>query len=292
MLQKKLPFRLNTTCNITLFVGGNGGGVNISTKILTFLSDFGMKSSYVSQMKAVALSITNDVHIVDITHEITPHNVREGAFVLKTAVPFFPTGTVHVAVVDPGVGTNRKGIVITTESQILIGPDNGLLIPAAQVLGHYIVYEIQNTRFMLKLVSNTFHGRDIFTPVAAHILNGVLFEEIGPVVNDYVKIDFEGFKITNNTAIGKIVYIDGFGNIITNIEGDRLQQVLEYGKKIMLFINGKQQEIPFVKTYGSVKPGEILATVGSHRYLEISVNQGNAALKLDVKPDDEVKIFF
>ena len=193
-------------------------------------------------MKAVALSIT-DAKIIDITHGITPHNIREGAFILKTNIPYFPMGTVHVAVVDPGVGSNRRGIVITTGSQILIGPDNGLLIPAAKKLGAFNVYEIQNTNLMLKTISNTFHGRDIFTPVAAHVLNGVMFQEIGPIINDYVDMDFGKTEITPKTATGKIIYIDTFGNIITNIDGYKLRQHLDYGKKIMLFIGKNQKEI-------------------------------------------------
>ena len=147
------------------------------TRSITFLSDFGMKNSYIAQMKAVASSIT-DARLIDITHNITPHNIKEGAFILKTTVPFFPAGTVHVAVVDPGVGTNRKGIVIVTRSQILVGPDNGLLVPAAQALGDFNVYEITNQKLMVLPVSNTFHGRDIFTPVAANIINGVPFEAV------------------------------------------------------------------------------------------------------------------
>lgn len=259
--------------------------------ILTYLSDFGTKNNYVAQMKAVALSMT-DTKIVDITHEITPQNIREGAFVLQTAAPFFPIGTVHIAVVDPGVGTTRKGLVITTTSQILIGPDNGLLIPTARLLGNYTVYEIQNPRLMNYNISNTFHGRDIFTPIAAHILNGILFEEIGPVITDYVNLDFGTPEITNKTATGKIIYIDSFGNIITNIDGSKLRKILDFDKKIMLFIGDKRKEIKFVKSYGFVKKGEILATIGSSNRLEISMNQENASSKLGVKPDDEIKILF
>ena len=156
-------------------------------KLMTLLSDFGNKSNYVSQMKGVALSIT-DTRIEDISHEITPHNIREGAFVLKTSVQYFPVGTVHVAVVDPGVGTARKGLVIATRTQILVGPDNGLLIPAASSMGDFTVYEIANPNIMLNSVSNTFHGRDIFTPVAAHILNGLPFEQIGPIAVSYTHL--------------------------------------------------------------------------------------------------------
>jgi len=260
-------------------------------KLLTFLSDFGTKNSYVSQMKGIALSMT-DTNIVDISHDITPHNIREGAFVLMTSIPYFPVGTVHVAVVDPGVGTLRKGIVITSRTQILVGPDNGLLIPAARNLGDFTVYEIENPKLMFSFVSNTFHGRDVFTPVAAHILNGLLFEQIGPVIKDFINLDFGNFEINNETAKGKVIYIDRFGNIITNINGFALKQVLSLDKKILLFIGKKKFEIPFVKSYNFVKPGNLLATISSSNYLEIALNQGDAAEKLVVKPDSEIKISF
>jgi S-adenosylmethionine hydrolase len=233
-----------------------------------------------------------DATIVDISHEITPHNVFEGAFVLMTAVPYFPVGTVHVAVVDPGVGTMQRGIVITTKTQILVGPDNGLLIPAARALGDFTVYEIVNQKLLPSFVSNTFHGRDIFTPVAAHILNGILFEQIGPVIKDFISLDFGNFEIDNKTAIGKVIYVDNFGNIITNINGFTLKQMLSFDKKVLLYVGKKKFEISFVKSYNFVKSGSLLATIGSSNYLEIALNQGNAAKKLGVKPGYTVKILF
>jgi len=258
-------------------------------KLLTFLSDFGTKNSYVSQMKAVALSIT-DANIVDISHEITPHNIREGAFVLMTSITYFPVGTVHVAVVDPGVGTSRRGIVITTRTQILVGPDNGLLIPAARKLGDFNVYEIVNPNLMQSFISNTFHARDVFAPVAAHILNGLLFEKIGPIIKDFIDLDFENFEINEKTITGEVIYIDSFGNVITNINGSSLNQILSFDKKIFLFIGKKEYEIKFVKSYDFVKQGELLATIGSSNFLEIAINQGDAAKKLNLKPDSKVKI--
>lgn len=258
-------------------------------KLMTMLSDFGSKSNYVPQMKGIALSMS-EVSIVDITHDITPHNIREGAYVLKTSIPYFPVGTVHIGVVDPGVGSNRRGIVVVTNTHILVGPDNGLLIPAANELGNFTVYEIKNPRLMLRNVSNTFHGRDIFTPVAAHILNGVYFEEIGPMIKDFINLDFGKSEITRKTATGKVIYVDNFGNIITNIEGNKLQNIMDYDKKIMLYVGKKQKKMSFVKTYGAVKQGEFLATIGSSNLLEFSINQGDAGKKLGVKPGEKIKI--
>jgi S-adenosyl-L-methionine hydrolase (adenosine-forming) len=257
--------------------------------IITFLSDFGSNSNYVAQMKGVALSLC-DAKIVDINHGIAPHNIMEGAYVLKTAVPYFPSGTVHVAVVDPGVGTFRKGIVIATQSQILVGPDNGLLIPTAKALGDFTVYEIANPDLMVKIISNTFHGRDIFASVAAHIINGVMFDKIGPIINDFVQLDFEKSLVKDNVVYGKIIYIDNFGNIVTNIDSAWIKQHVTYGKKIKVYINKKKVELVFVKSYDFVKKDQILATIGSSNYFEISINQGNACKKFNAKPNDEIKI--
>jgi S-adenosylmethionine hydrolase len=260
-------------------------------KIITFLTDFGMKSGYPAQMKGVVSSITN-ARYIDISHEITPHNIHEGAFVLYTSAPYFPIGTVHVAVVDPSVGTKRRGIVITTRSQILIGPDNGLLLPTAHFLGDFTVYEILNEKYMLSDVSNTFHGRDVFAPIAANIINGIPFDEIGNRINDYIDLDFGDAKITSQTATGKIIYIDSFGNIITNIEGYQLSSILDYNDKNMVMVGGRKWKLPFVKSYNFVKKGQYFITINSSNMIEIGINQGNAAKRLGVKYGDEIKIIF
>jgi hypothetical protein len=260
-------------------------------KIITFLTDFGSKSSYPAQMKGVISSITN-ARYIDITHDITPHNIYEGAFILRTSVPYFPIGTVNLAVVDPGVGTDRKGLVITTKTQILIGPDNGLLLPTANYLGDFIVYEISNKKYQLNSISNTFHGRDIFAPITAHIINGIPFEEIGRQIDDYVNLDFGYPKINNQKATGKIIYIDTFGNIITNIEGTQLKKIIDYDNKITVNIKNKKRQLPFIKSYNFVKKRQYLATIGSSNLIEISINQGNAAKHLGVKIGDEIIISF
>jgi hypothetical protein len=261
-------------------------------KIITFLSDFGTKNGYVAQMKGVA-SCISDARLVDITHDVQPHNIREGAFILRSVAPYFPKGTVHVAVVDPGVGTERRGLLITTKKQILIGPDNGLLMPAAHFLGDYIVYEISNEKYMQTPVSYTFHGRDIFTPVAAHVTNDVPFREIGTPTHDYVDLDFGFGEIKDGSIHGKVIYIDRFGNIITNITKTSITNIgLEYDKNIIVSIGEEEVEIPFVRSYGFVKKRRLLATVGSSGFLEISVNQGNAAKRLSAKEDEKVEIVF
>jgi len=261
-------------------------------KTITLMTDFGTKNNYVSQMKAVISKITKEVQIIDITHDIAPHDIKEGAFNLLTATPYFPRGTIHIAVVDPGVGTERRGILITTSSQILIGPDNGLLVPAARYLDDFTVYEIQNKKYMLEYISNTFHGRDIFAPTAAHIINGVEFEEIGPMITDYVDLNLGKPEINPKYATGNVIFIDTFGNIITNIDGVTIQEHLNFDTKIMVFLGKEEHEIPFVKSYNYVKKGEMLATIGSNNLLELCLNQGNAAKKLNIKPDESIKILY
>ncbi len=261
------------------------------TKIITFLSDFGLKGGYVAQMKGIVSDISN-AKLVDITHEISSHNVSEGAFVLRIVVPYFPLGSVHVAVVDPGVGTERKGIVVATKKHVLIGPDNGLLMPAAHFFGDFVVYEITNKKYMSSSLSNTFHGRDVFAPVAAHITNGVSFEEIGGKINDFVDLNFGCGERKDNIVVGKIIYIDEFGNVITNISADMVMGEICYDEKIRVQVGKNNVEMPFVRSYGFVKKGDILATIGSSNFFEISINQGSIAKKLSVEEGDIVELSF
>ncbi|MDG6229019.1 MAG: S-adenosyl-l-methionine hydroxide adenosyltransferase family protein [Candidatus Thermoplasmatota archaeon] len=259
--------------------------------VITFLSDFGMKSGYVSQMKGVANTIMPQVRCIDITHEIPCHDIHAGAFVLMNAAAYFPTGTVHVAVVDPGVGTKRRGIVVLTQTQIFVGPDNGLLIPAARSLGTFRVYEITNHHYQGKSVSHTFHGRDIFAPVAAHILRGISFDSIGSQIHDFVDFRFPlSVRNTDDTIDAQVLFVDDFGNIITNIEQDTMGDLFASGRDITIYIGKQKRSLKFVDTYGSLNPGVLLCTFGSSGLLEISINQGNAAESLHVTRDDDLKI--
>jgi len=260
-------------------------------KIITLLTDFGTIDGYVGQMKGV-ISQISDAKIIDVTHGVSGHNIREAAFILRNVVSFFPVGSIHIVVVDPGVGTDRKGIFITTKSQVLVGPDNGVLMPAARLLGDFTVYEIQNMKYVQDFVSHTFHGRDVFAPVAAHISNGVSFDKIGSRASNFVDLDFEVCSINKNSASGKVIYIDHFGNLITNIDGVRLLDLLKFDEKCMVFLGDHSLKIPFVRSYGFVNKKDCLATIGSSNFLEIGINQGNAAKKLKVKEDTAVKILF
>ncbi|MBN2599958.1 MAG: SAM-dependent chlorinase/fluorinase [Candidatus Thermoplasmatota archaeon] len=258
---------------------------------ITLLSDFGTKEGYVAQMKGVISSIT-DARVIDISHEVSAQNVREGAFVLWTTAPFFPVGTVHVAVVDPGVGTERKGLVITTKKQVLVGPDNGILLPTAHLLGEFVVYEITNPKYMIHPLSRTFHGRDIFAPVAAYIARGVPFGEIGTRTTHFVDLQFPLAEHRGDRIVGKVLYVDRFGNLITNIPQDILPADIE-GKQITV-VSGERrwEQVRFVPSYGYASPGDLLVTVGSNHFLELSINQGNAAQVLGMQADVECSLVF
>jgi hypothetical protein len=258
---------------------------------ITLLTDFGTKDGYVAQMKGVISSIT-DARVIDITHEVSPQNVREGAFILWTTAPFFPVGTVHVAVVDPGVGTQRKGLVIATKKQVLVGPDNGLLLPTAHLLGDFTVYEITNPKYMIHPLSRTFHGRDIFASVAAYIARGVPFQDIGTITTHFVDLQFTVGEHRGDRLVGKILYIDRFGNLITNIPEEILPK--ETGGRTLSLVAGERrwEHLPFALTYGSVEQGGVLFTVGSNHFLEISVNKGSAAQTLALKEDDTIDLLF
>jgi S-adenosylmethionine hydrolase len=258
---------------------------------ITLLTDFGTKDGYVAQMKGVISSIT-EARVIDISHEVSPQNVREGAFILWTTAPFFPVGTVHVAVVDPGVGTQRKGLVIATKKQVLVGPDNGLLLPTAHLLGDFTVYEITNPKYMIHPLSRTFHGRDIFAPVAAYIARGVAFQDIGTITTHYVDLQFTMGEHRGDCLVGKILYIDRFGNLITNIPEEILPKETA-GRTISLVAGDRRWEhLPFALAYGYVEPGNVLLTIGSNHFLEISVNKGSAAQTLGLKEDDTVELLF
>jgi S-adenosylmethionine hydrolase len=239
-------------------------------------------------MKAAILSLSPDTTIIDITHEIAQFNIRMGAYVLASAAPYFPEGTIHVAVVDPGVGTRRRPIVIQTQNGFFIGPDNGLLILAAEKQGTRSIHEITNPRLMLPRVSSTFHGRDVFAPAAAHLANGVAPAEFGPEVRDVVKPDFAQVTLREGVVAGGVLHVDNFGNIVTNISEKDLVRIRLAGV-VNVKLRAQELELKFCKAYGEAKPMEPLALIGSHGYLEIALNQGSAAEKFKAKPGDKIQ---
>jgi len=257
--------------------------------IITLLTDFGLRDPYVAEMKAVIISICQKARIVDISHEIEKFNVRMGAFILAQAAPHFPKGTIHVAVVDPGVGTARKPIIVETERAFYVGPDNGLLMLAARNDGVKCVYEIANPKYMLRHVSRTFHGRDIFSPAAAHLANGVDPSEFGPIVENPIMPSFLSPKIMGNEVVGEILHIDRFGNLITNIPESMLKALgISEGMNLQFKLGDREVRVKLCSSYNDVQKGSLLSIVGGTGFLEISINQGNASCLLNMKIGDRV----
>lgn len=258
--------------------------------MITLTTDFGM-SEYVGIMKGVILRINPNAEIIDITHNISPQNVREGAFVLYSALPYFPWG-VHVGIVDPGVGSERRGIIIECKRAVLVGPDNGLLIPAAKRLGLEKVYMIERGEFTLEEISDTFHGRDIFAPVSAYLSKGIEPEQIGTEVSGFVDLDF-GVPIENDREIkGRIIHIDRFGNVITNIPSEIMMKRFSFGDRMYAIIKGKECTLRLLRAYALGRKNELIATISSSKFLELSVVEGSAKDMLGVNIDDDVSLRF
>jgi S-adenosylmethionine hydrolase len=258
---------------------------------ISLLSDFGLKDSYVAEMKAVILSICPETRIIDISHEIEKFNVRMGAFVLASAAPYFPKGSIHVAVVDPGVGTKRRPILVETDHAIYVGPDNGLLMLSAKRQGINHVYRITNKQFMLLKASRTFHGRDIFAPTAAHLAKGQATSESGPEINDYIVPKFAKPSLGKNMLSGEILHIDNFGNVVTNVSMSELGKIgIKKGDMLHVKLEEDILKLKLCRAYGEVKPTQPLSIIGSHNFLEISINQDNAAKRFEVEIGEEVQI--
>ena len=258
--------------------------------IITLTTDFGLADPYVAEMKAVILKINPNARIVDISHQIEKFNIRMGAYVLAAAAPYFPKGTVHVAVIDPGVGTKRKPIMIEAKNSFFIGPDNGVLALAAKNQGIKHVYEIANPKFMLPRISATFHGRDIFAPAAAFLSKGIHPSEFGPEIRNIVVPKFAKTVRKGAAFMGEIIHVDGFGNIITNFTEKHLK-ALNVNVAVRIKIKNMELTLRLCKAYAEVEAQKPLAIIGSHDFLEISINMGNAAETFNVKVGDEVKLY-
>ncbi len=253
--------------------------------LISLTTDFG--SFYPAFMKAVILRIDPDARIVDVTHTIPQADIRAGAFAIYSIVPYFSPDSIHVGVVDPGVGTSRRSIVIDAQGILFVGPDNGLMIPAAKrIAGEDIrVYEIKNENFMLE-VSATFHGRDIFAPVSAYLSRGASADETGERIYDWVDLDFKQPVIQDSSVSGEVIFVDDFGNIISNIPYSMISQITDFGGEVIVY----NTKIPFCRTYGLVDEGNMVVLIGSHGFAEIAINQGNAAKKLGISSGDRMII--
>ena len=257
--------------------------------MITLTTDFGLKDPYAAEMKAVILGISPNAVIIDITHEVAKFNVRMGAYVLSSAAPYFPRGTIHVAVVDPGVGTQRRPILIQTKQGFFVGPDNGILVMATENQGIKRIYEITNPKFMLSKVSSTFHGRDVFAPAAAHLAGRVNPAEFGPEIHEITKPEFAKVTKRKNVLFGEVLHVDNFGNIITNVRETELARI-RVKERVNVELPDHKLKLKFCRAYADAKPQQPLALIGSQGYLEIAMNQGDAAAEFNTKVGDKVTV--
>jgi hypothetical protein len=255
------------------------------------MTDFGIKDGNVGVMKGVILGICASAKIVDLSHTISAQNIREASFVLDKSWSYFPAGTIHVIVVDPGVGTARRPLAALIDEHYFVCPDNGVLtlvLDRSERMNNPVqIVELNQKQYWLPAVSHVFHGRDIFSPCAAHLANGVTLEELGSIMTDPQRIDYPKPTATDRGWLGEVAHIDHFGNIATNVREEHLVDLNKNRMQIKL----NEIEIQgLVKTFGERLPGELIALFGSTGNLIISEVNGNAAKRLDTHVGDLVEV--
>jgi S-adenosyl-L-methionine hydrolase (adenosine-forming) len=260
---------------------------------LSFLTDYGLDDGFVAACHGVAATIAPSVRIIDITHLVPPGDVRRGAAVLAQTMPYLPRG-VHVAVVDPGVGTARRGVAVAVGESILVGPDNGLLSWAVLRAGGATgAHQLTNGELWLHPLSQTFHGRDIFMPVAAHLAAGTELAAVGSQLDvaDLVMLPAPTSRVHDGEAEGEVMSVDRFGNVqlsITASDADRLG--IGFGSSLVVRCGRRQLTVPYLETFAAVAPGEIVAFTDSAGLISIAVNAGDAAQQLGLPPGAHVRL--
>ncbi len=257
-----------------------------SNRLITLLTDFGLNDVYVGVMKGVIASIDQSLRVIDLTHQIPPQNIASAQFNLLNAYPYFPAGTVHVAVVDPGVGGDRRAVAIELEDGFLVGPDNGLFTGLLTAKSVIRAAELTNRNYWrVPDPSHTFHGRDIFAPIAAHLALGTAIAKLGTPIDPKTLMQnpIALYKTTANGYQGKIQHIDRFGNVITNLPGHLVAH-----KRWSVRV--KKRSIPGCQRYGEVEAGSAIALVGSHGWVEIAINGGDAHFQLRLNWEDEIDL--
>lgn len=261
--------------------------------LISLTTDFGLKDGNVGVMKGVILSICPQAQIIDISHNIAPQNVREAALILFRSAPYFPEGTIHVVVVDPGVGTERRPMAARLGRWYYVGPDNGILTllleRAEQEDWPRQFVHLERREYWLPQVSSVFHGRDIFAPVAAHLACGVPLPELGNPILDPVRLNLPQPQKTTAGWRGEIIHIDHFGNAASNIRIEHLGEALRQKEEIIVRLRGKEIR-GLVNTFGERSPGEVVALMGSTGNLIVSVVNGNAASHLGIQVGDGIEV--
>ena len=260
----------------------------MSRSIITLTTDFGAGSPYVAAMKGSILSIDPEAQVVDITHSIPPQDIRAGAIVLEQLAATFPERSIHVAVVDPGVGTEREIICMECDGRTYIAPDNGLLSRLARRSSGFRIVAVREQRFWLPEVSNTFHGRDIMAPVAAHLGRGVDPSELGPTCNTIVELEWDEAQKVPGKISGKVESVDSFGNLITNISREQLADVPR-DESVTVDCDGHQTQGIF-ETYGEQPSMTLIALIGSSDMLELAIVDDSAKIMLGTEVDANITI--
>lgn len=258
------------------------------SRIITLATDFGTRDSYVGTMKGVIYRIFPQAIVADLTHQILPQDLTEASLVLESCYRFFPEGTVHVVVVDPGVGSMRRAIAVDTADHLFVGPDNGVFSRIYSSQAGCVVREIVNPSLQLPHISDTFHGRDIFAPVGAHLARGLPSSELGPVVSDPVRRDPPQPVVWQDQITGEVIHIDSFGNIITNVTRELFDMVAG-GKRFRIIVNGKAID-RISRSYEDVERGRALAIFGSLDLLEVAIHSGRADRRIGAGKGDPVQI--
>jgi S-adenosylmethionine hydrolase len=260
----------------------------LADPIITLTTDFGTSDHLVGAMKGVILNINPAARIVDITHGVAPYDILDGALSIANSYRYFPSRTIHLVIVDPGVGTERRPILVSGEKQFFVAPDNGVLSTIYE-RESCTVRHITAEHYFLNPVSPTFHGRDIFAPTAAWLSKAFQTEAFGEVVTDFVRFTMPKAKASGQAIKGVILRVDAFGNLMTNLTAEEIPVGALGGGAIKLAVNGKQV-LKFAQTFASGNPGEPIAVVGSAGYVEIAVNRGSAARTLGVNRGAEVTL--
>ena len=273
--------------------------------VIALLTDFGVVDTYVGVMKGVMLGIRSRIRFIDITHAIQPQDVRQAAFALMNAYRYFPQGTVFLVVVDPGVGSSRRPLIVSAGGYLFVGPDNGVFSYVLQEWDNATLVEPAEERFLLPQISSTFHGRDVFAPMAAHLAADTPLQAMGLVITDPVLLPAPEWDVSGDVLRGEIVHIDRFGNAVTSIgelqwSGDQYMMLTPRfgGSHEPVLVDAAQAVVQagdavlsgIRRTYAEVGRGDLLATVGSDGFLEIAMNQGDAAARLGLTIGDIVEV--
>jgi len=256
--------------------------------VVTLLTDFGSEDSYVGAMKGVILALAPDATIIDLTHNVPAQNILSAAYLLKTAYSYFPPGTIHLCVVDPGVGTARRALALVTGQYTFLAPDNGVLtwvLRREQLAG---AYELNRRQYFLPTVSDTFHGRDVFASVAGHLARGVPIHEVGSelppdvAASEIVQLELPSPHKKEDCWLAHIVHVDRFGNLITDFEPEEM---------VVSHVVLGDEQIPFARTYGMVPPGSPVCVIGGFGHLEVAISGGNAAQSFGASVGDSICVY-